>query len=298
MLGVEPRIDVDLGSSANPLDHPMTVVRRASRARYAREVSTSRVPSRDVVIDLVDPSGDLPLDDSRREWVSFEHGGDTYMFDASFLTSSWRCIFGEGCKGVLEHDATELGHGCCSHGAHFADRADRTRVAARVKQLTADQWQLRSVAKDLGGPFEKVDGSWTTRTHDGACIMLNRADFGRGVGCALHVGALDADESFLDWKPEVCWQLPLRLTHHTDELEHTTWTLREWKRRDWGEGGEEFHWWCTESPEAFVDPDPVVVTLRDEIVALVGDEVYELLLAQLRGRPAVTWVPHPAVRRR
>jgi hypothetical protein len=37
--------------------------------------------------------------------------------------------------------------------------------------------------------------------------------------------------------------------------------------------------------------------MRDEIVALVGDEVYELLLEQLRDRPAVTWVPHPAVRR-
>src|SRR5690606_4066590 len=148
----------------------------------------------------------------------------------------------------------------------FADKADRQRVKKIARRLGDDQWQLRGVAEDLGGPIAKnADGDWTTRLHDGACIFLNRPDFERGPGCALHVGAVDAGESFLGWKPEVCWQLPLRLTHHVDEVEHTTWTLREWKRRDWGEGGDEFHWWCTESPEAFVDPDPVVVTLRDAI---------------------------------
>ena len=237
-------------------------------------------------------------DPSRREWVSFDHDGDTYLFDASFLTSNWRCIFGQGCKGVLDEDATELGHGCCSHGAHLADADDKRRVRRRAAMLSDEQWQLRAEAEALGGPLQRnEDRVWVTRTHDGACIFLNRSDHERGAGCALHVGALDAGESFVEWKPEVCWQLPLRLSHQVDEAGHTTFTLREWKRRDWGEGGEDFHWWCTESHEAFVDPEPVAVTLRDEIVALVGEEVYELLLGQLRDRPAVTWVPHPAVRR-
>ncbi|MEI2698878.1 MAG: hypothetical protein V9E94_11195 [Microthrixaceae bacterium] len=235
-------------------------------------------------------------DQSRREWVSFEHNGDTYLFDASFLTSNWRCIFGQGCKGVLEEDATELGHGCCSHGAHLADKPDRERVKRQARRLVREQWQLMDTADELGGAFHKIDGSWTTRRHDGACIFLNRNDFHLGAGCALHVGALDAGESFLDWKPEVCWQVPLRFSHHVDEVDHTTYTLREWKRRDWGEGGAEFHWWCTDTDDAYVDRDPVVVTLREEIVALVGDEVYEMLLDQLRDRPAVTWVPHPSVR--
>ena len=87
------------------------------------------------------------LDDpTRREWVSFDHDGDTYLFDVSFLTSNWRCIFGQGCKGVLDHDATDLGQGCCSHGAHFADTPDRTRVRRQAARLTADQWQLRAEA--------------------------------------------------------------------------------------------------------------------------------------------------------
>jgi hypothetical protein len=239
-----------------------------------------------------------PVEGDRRDWVSFDHQGDSYLFDRTFLTSSWTCIFGRGCKGVLDEDTTELGHGCCSHGAHFADRDDRARVRRKARHLTPGQWQLHGVAEDLGGPIAKnADGDWTTRLHDGACIFLNRADFGTGAGCALHVAAVEADESFVEWKPEVCWQLPLRLTHHIDEVGHTTWTLRDWRRRDWGEGGADFHWWCTESPEAYVGEDSVVLSLREEIVALVGQAVYERLLGVLGGATS-TWIPMPTVRGR
>lgn len=239
-------------------------------------------------------------DTSRHDLLSIEHDGDTYVFDLTFLLSNWRCIFGEGCKGVLDHDATELGHGCCSHGAHFGDKADRVKIRKLIDRLDASQWQNRKVAKADGGAIEKnEDGDWVTKTHDGACIMWNSPEFGRGSGCALHVAALDAGERPMDWKPEVCWQLPLRLTHHLDEVEHSTHTLREWKRRDWGEGGAEFHWWCTEGPEAFVGDDTVLVSMRDEVIGMVGEDVYELLIDELgrsHSNGTVTAVPHPARR--
>jgi hypothetical protein len=74
-------------------------------------------------------------------------------------------------------------------------------------------------------------------------------------------------------------------------------TVREWKRRDWGAGGEEFSWWCTESPDAFVGEQTVVVSARDEIVALCGERTYELLLEAVAERLAQGPVlPHPAVR--
>jgi hypothetical protein len=101
----------------------------------------------------------------------------------------------------------------------------------------------------------------------------------------------------MDWKPDVCWQLPLRLQEHTDDHGHVTSTLREWKRRDWGEGGFEFHWWCTDAVDAFVGHTPVYVTLRDEIVELIGEPVYALLVAQLAARGRRAMLPHPAVRR-
>jgi hypothetical protein len=242
-------------------------------------------------------------DTSTRQWVSFEHDGETWMFDATFLMSPYRCIFNDGCKGVLEEDATHLGHGCCSFGAHFSDKADRVRVRKLAARLTKDQWQLRKEAKALGGPIVKNDdGDWVTRVHDGACILLNRPDFHRGAGCALHVAALDAGERPMDWKPEVCWQVPIRLEYHTDEVGHTTHVVREWRRRDWGEGGLEFHWWCTEAPEAYTAHEPLVTTCRDDLIGLVGETVYEKLREHLGvdDGPAaeVTWLPHPAVRRR
>ena len=126
--------------------------------------------------------------------------------------------------------------------------------------------------------------------------MLNRPGFAGGAGCALHQAALDAGERPLDWKPDVCWQLPLRLEESTDDHGHVTSTLREWKRRDWGDGGAEFHWWCTESHDAFVSPDPVYVTMRDEIVELIGATPYELLADYLDRRREWQPVPHPALR--
>ncbi len=236
---------------------------------------------------------------NRRDWTSFEHEGDTWLFDLTFLLSSWRCIYGNGCKGVLEEDATELQHGCCTYGAHFADKADRVRVRRFIEELDDSQWQNRRDAKDLGGAIHKnSDGDWVTRQHEGACIMLNGPGSERGAGCALHVGAVDAGVNPLEWKPEVCWQLPLRLTHHVDDVGHTTYTLREWTRRDWGEGGVEFHWWCTESPEAFgAQPSAgnrVVDHMGPEIIAMVGEPVYSELLTQIDTmRAEGTFVSNP-----
>jgi hypothetical protein len=146
-----------------------------------------------------------------------------------------------------------------------------------------------------GEAGEDGESVTVTRLVDDACIFLNRPGFAGGAGCALHIAAVEAGERPLDWKPNVCWQVPLRLEHATDENGHLTSRLREWKRRDWGEGGAEFHWWCTESPEAFVGTEPVYRWARHEIVQLVGQDVYDTLVGQLERS---TWVPlpHPALR--
>ncbi len=238
------------------------------------------------------------------EWISFDDPTEdrTWVIDATFLLSSWTCIFGQGCQGVLEDDATALEQGCCSHGAHFLDDADVATVEDAVERLTDDQWQYRRSASRGGFLGSDPDsGERMTRVVDGACIFLNRPGFARGAGCALHSAALDAGERPMDWKPDVCWQLPLRLEEHTDEHGHVTSTLREWKRRDWGEAGIGFHWWCTSEPEAFVGHRPVYEELRDEIAELVEPHIYPLIVGQLQAhverRRAGTPLPHPAVRR-
>ncbi|MEZ5216790.1 MAG: hypothetical protein R2705_03745 [Ilumatobacteraceae bacterium] len=235
------------------------------------------------------------------EWISFEDPDElrTWVFDATFLLSSWSCIFGQGCQGVLDEPAPELKHGCCSHGAHFIDDADVATVEESAARLTPDVWQFHDEGHAEGWIATTEDGTRITRVHEGACIFANRAGFAGGEGCALHIAATRVGERYIDWKPDVCWQLPLRLVEHIDDEGYVTSTLREWKRRDWGAGGEEFAWWCTESADAFVGARPTYEYLRDEIIEFTGARVYDLLVKQLeRRRSKPTPLPHPAVRRR
>lgn len=245
-------------------------------------------------------SGSSPLPSpTRTEWLSFEDDdGTVWLFDVSFLLSGWTCIFGAGCQGVLTEDATNLVQGCCSYGAHFADARDRKVVRDAAKRLTPDIWQFAAETKAAGGPIVKnEDGAWITAQVDDACCFLNRPGFSGGVGCALHLGALRAGERPLDWKPDVCWQVPLRLVSLTDEHGQVTNTLRDWKRRDWGEGGEDFHWWCTESHDPFIAAEPVYVTMRDEIIELVGPEPYAWLVNELESAGSSAYRSHAAVER-
>jgi hypothetical protein len=236
------------------------------------------------------------------EWVSFEdpHERRTWQFDVTFLASNYSCIFGNGCKGVLTEDTTALNQGCCSYGAHLSDKADKDNLLRHAKRLTADDWQHKPRNPRAVLVEPNTDGVYVTKLVDDACIFLNRPGFEGGAGCALHIGALRAGERFLDWKPEVCWQVPLRRDESTDSVGWVTTTLREWKRRDWGDGGAEFHWWCTESADAFVGKIPVWKAMKDELIEMSSLWAYEMLSAHMadRKRSHAVPLPHPAVRRR
>ena len=233
------------------------------------------------------------------EWLSFEDPDEarTWIFDVTFLLSRWTCIYGRGCQGVLTEPAPELERGCCSYGAHFTDDADRARVEAAAAALTPEQWQLAKVGVRKGIAVRQRDGDWRTRVHDGACVMLNRPGFAGGAGCALHRAALEEDRRPLETKPDVCWQLPVRRIDTTDDEGHVTSTVREWKRRDWGAGGAEFHWWCTDAPDAFVGDHTVLRSMEDELRELMGSQVFECLLDALAQRGSSVALGHPAVRR-
>ena len=98
----------------------------------------------------------------------------------------------------------------------------------------------------------------------------------------------------------MCWQLPLRRDDRDDDEDgggHVTSTVGEWDRSGWGAGGAEFHWWCTEAPEAYVGSEPVYRSMAAELSAMVGDDVYRRLAAYLDLRAAGSVpLPHPAVR--
>ncbi len=221
-------------------------------------------------------------------------GPTTWRFDIEFLRSRWTCLFGRGCLGILDEPAESLGQGCCSVGAELDGEDEARLLSALAACLEPERFEQNAAAAE-GGIF-RDDERNATRVVDGACIFLNRPGFEGGVGCALHIAALDAGERPLDWKPNVCWQVPIRLEHSTDDNGHVTSRLREWKRRDWGEGGDDFHWWCTEAAEAFSGREAVYIASRDEIVELVGKPIYDLMVEQLE-RPDWVPLPHPTLRR-
>jgi hypothetical protein len=236
------------------------------------------------------------------EWVSFEDPTEqrSWQFDVTFLASNYSCIFGNGCKGVLSEDTTEWNQGCCSYGAHLIDEDDKANLLTHAKRLTAEQWQHKPSSSKAPLTEANDDGIDVTVLVDDACIFLNRPGFEGGAGCALHIGAMQACERFLDWKPEVCWQVPLRREDYTDVNGWVTTTVREWKRRDWGDGGAEFHWWCTESKDAFIGKKAVWESMQDEITEMSSPFAYEKLTDYMKERRKSKAVPlpHPAVRKK
>jgi hypothetical protein len=115
---------------------------------------------------------------------------------------------------------------------------------------------------------------------DGACIFLNRPGFEGGAGCALHLAALDADESPVDWKPSVCWQLPVKVDWEPAADGTEVATVRGWTRADWGDEGETMAWCCTEGERAYVGDRPVIESLAEELEDMVGSAVF----VELRNR--------------
>ena len=75
-----------------------------------------------------------------------------------------------------------------------------------------------------------------------------------------------------------------------------TTILTEFGRDGWGEGGEEFCWWCTEAKEAFTAAEPVYKSMEPELRLMLGDDVYEQVAKYLDARisSGTPPMPHPA----
>jgi hypothetical protein len=206
--------------------------------------------------------------------------GDTiWRFDEAFLTSRWTCIWGRGCLGILEEPAEHLGQGCCSVGAHFDDEDEARMISALASMLEPERFEHHAEALE-GGIFSD-DGRDNTRVVDGACIFLNRPDFEAGAGCALHLAAIDAGESPIEWKPSVCWQLPIKVDWEPGPNGAEVATVRPWARHDWGAEGQTMAWCCTEGTRAYVGDRPVIESLAEELEAVVGTPVFVELRRRL-----------------
>ena len=259
---------------------------------------------------------EAPLD-LARTWVEFtdpDNPRQRFRCDLTWLTSRWTCVFGTpACRGLY---AGRPDDGCCTLGAHFTEKADYQRVRDAASALTADEWQFRHLAY-AGGSLsqrnwtEREDDARKTKVVEGACIFLNRPGFAAGPGCALHQRAVKDGTKPHEVKPEVCWQLPIRRSYRTVELQDGTSYLEisitEFDRRGWGPGGHDLDWFCSGSSDAHVGLEPVFRSNRDELVELMGEAAYDQLVvrctAYLRsvnsarrgsGRELLPLLVHPA----
>jgi len=236
--------------------------------------------------------------DFPRQWVEFtnpEDDEEIFRCDLTWLLSSWTCIFGSGCQGIVKNRADD---GCCSHGAYYSEKSDEKRVEKFARDLTDEEWQFRKTGLK-GGISEVEDGKRRTRRINGACIFLNRPGFAAGQGCALHLHALNVGLHPLETKPDVCWQLPVRRTYdwikRPDDTKVLVTTIGEYDRRGWGTGGHELKWWCTGATEAHVAPDPLYKTYGPELAELMGKAAYDVLAEMCeRALAGPRIAPHPA----
>ena len=219
-----------------------------------------------------------------RDWVEFTDPNDEseiFKCDLTWLTSNWTCIYGTGCKGVF---ADQPNAGCCTEGAMFSDAADEAKVLEIAKKLTPEIWQFFDEAKDAQGNLNIAevdeDDERKTRTVDGSCIFLNRKGEFPTFGCVLHHFAEQNDLKSLEVKPDVCWQLPIRRSFETREVgerDYSVTVIGEYERLAWGDGGEDFDWYCSSDSDAHVGTQPVYLSNADELKALMGSENYQIL---------------------
>jgi hypothetical protein len=250
-----------------------------------------------------------------RSWIEFidpEHDETIIKADLTWLTSNWECIFGRGCKGV---DKTNPNDGCCNQGAHFSEPNDKKRVSKWVEKLTPDIWEKINYSKNKKSWTEFEDGAEKTKIVNGTCIFMNSPEFAGGQGCALHKLAIEKNAKTTETKPDVCWQLPIRRSYETREYENGTdyqvIVIEEYRRKNWGKGGETMDWYCSSDTEAHKAFEPVYISEKNTLIELIGKKSYEILkkhcdervsliktLKKLPGRKAkqilLSINPHPA----
>ena len=224
----------------------------------------------------------MAAESSPSQWLDLDVGDTHWRVERSFLESNWSCIWNRGCAGIEQDAAPDDQLGCCSVGAQMLDDDEAMLISALGAMLDPEYAQFADVIGEHGA---LTDDRSNTRTVDGACVFLNRPGFPGGAGCALHGEAERVGESYIDWKPSICWQLPLKIEQSEPRSGAAVSTLRSWSRADWGPDGEAMAYCCTERDDAvanaYVGDQPVVESLREELVALLGDDVVDAIAERL-----------------
>ena len=154
------------------------------------------------------------------EYVSFDAPTSTARGCSTSRSSPARgaASTGTAARACSPRRRPSMEQGCCSYGAHFVDEDDANAALEAADRLTTDQWQHRrwrcGAAGPSGGrPRAPSSPGWSTApasssTGPGSPVAPAAPCTGRPRG----------RRAPLDWKPDVCWQLPLRLSESDRRL--------------------------------------------------------------------------------
>lgn len=203
-----------------------------------------------------------------KRWIEIQSEGVSWLLDMAFLLSGYHCTFGQGCPGV--QGSSDIG--CCVIGTPIY-KEEMATVKERVAMLTEDDWQNKTKRWRKFYPRRQIQSLYNTKIvkhkdgHQG-CIFANRSDFQNGAGCAFHVAAVRRGEDPIDWKPEICWQVPLSVKW-VEGID--AYMIRMTTREDWNPGYADYdllEWWCTDDSSSWGNGLPVYLTLHKELKKL------------------------------
>ena len=223
------------------------------------------------------------------EWLTFpapDDDGRQFRVNVSFLLSTYRCIFGCGCEGLLDGPpSADLG--CCRHGVEFVDDADFDHVAALVDELTPEDSDEIAQIRNRGWYRALPDGTpFKTRTLRGRCIFSNKATGRAGKpGCAFHHLALRTGRHPSDTKPDICWRVPLNYSEEepVEPNGRDTTIISAFSAEAWG---GDIGWWCVDTADAYIGAEPAYRTFEHELRKGMGDASYERMVELLLEIPA------------
>ena len=93
----------------------------------------------------------------------------------------------------------------------------------------------------------------------------------------FHLGAAQHGEPPLEWTPNVCWQLPLKVERHDGADGTPVHVLRRWRRDDFGGDDASVAWFCTDTADALVGDAPAAESLASELAELLGDDLADAI---------------------
>jgi len=199
-----------------------------------------------------------------KRWIELHTAKTAWLIDIEFLLSNYVCTWGNGCKGI-NSKSPDLG--CCANGAYMT-KADVELMKRRVPELNQQNWQnytenwLHSEINEDDGETDYKTAIVDPNDSISGCVFANRPGFSAGTGCALHTEALKRGENPMDWKPEICWHMPLDVDFYEDANLHI---LRQYH---WEEGI--YDWFCAHDDENWCGENPIYQTMSAELERMIG----------------------------